>query len=232
MLFGSVEYTLSVDLWAVGCVLGDLLSQNGQPLFAGSSDIEQLCIVFHCLGTPVEDEWPEVRRLPDYAKVEFTPCAGKPFEFEGQTPAATVELLRSLLRLNPERRSSASDALRSEVFLVEPAPEDPRSLVAGLADEQTMTRGELGQDGPPSDIARLGACDFASDDSGLCAAGAEYEPVDIETTVCSLWGDTAPLPDDEAAAGPCASPDTPPRRAGPGTPPPPADGYHRFKLKR
>jgi serine/threonine protein kinase len=56
LLYGAREYDAGVDLWAVGCIFGELL--NNSPLFPGENDIEQLCCVLRVLGTPTEEMWP------------------------------------------------------------------------------------------------------------------------------------------------------------------------------
>lgn len=38
----------------------------GHPLFQGDSEIDQLFKIFQVLGTPNEENWPEVTNLPDY----------------------------------------------------------------------------------------------------------------------------------------------------------------------
>ena len=40
LLYGARKYTEGVDLWAVGCIFGELL--NNSPLFPGENDIDQL----------------------------------------------------------------------------------------------------------------------------------------------------------------------------------------------
>jgi cell cycle related kinase len=42
-LYGARDYTESVDLWSVGCILGELI--NNSPIFPGENDIDQLGIV-------------------------------------------------------------------------------------------------------------------------------------------------------------------------------------------
>lgn len=37
----------------------------------GETDIEQLAIVLHKLGTPTEEIWPGLTNLPDYNKITF-----------------------------------------------------------------------------------------------------------------------------------------------------------------
>lgn len=48
LLYGARNYTEGVDLWAVGCILGELC--NNCPLFPGENDIDQLGIVIRHLG--------------------------------------------------------------------------------------------------------------------------------------------------------------------------------------
>jgi len=50
LLYGARQYDEGVDLWAVGCIFGELL--NNSPLFPGESDISQLLCVLRVLGTP------------------------------------------------------------------------------------------------------------------------------------------------------------------------------------
>jgi len=37
-----------------------------KPLFPGDSEIDQLFRIFRSLGTPDEEKWPGISRLPDY----------------------------------------------------------------------------------------------------------------------------------------------------------------------
>ena len=56
LLFGSRMYGTGVDIWAVGCILAELLLRV--PFFPGESDLDQLTKVFNLMGTPNEDNWP------------------------------------------------------------------------------------------------------------------------------------------------------------------------------
>ena len=44
-----------------------------RPLFPGDSEIDELFRIFRVLGTPSEESWPGVTRLPDY-KVQYDLC--------------------------------------------------------------------------------------------------------------------------------------------------------------
>ena len=37
-----------MDVWAIGCLTGELL--NGEPIFPGESDIDQLYLIMKCFG--------------------------------------------------------------------------------------------------------------------------------------------------------------------------------------
>ena len=50
LVFGSTQYTYSIDIWSVGCILAELL--NGEPLFTGETGLDQLVEIFKVLGTP------------------------------------------------------------------------------------------------------------------------------------------------------------------------------------
>lgn len=48
-------YGTGVDIWAVGCILAELLLRV--PFFPGESDLDQLTKIFSAMGTPTEDNW-------------------------------------------------------------------------------------------------------------------------------------------------------------------------------
>lgn len=56
LLYGARQYDLSVDMWAVGCVMAEMI--NNSPLFPGENDIDQLAVVLQGLGTPTLETWP------------------------------------------------------------------------------------------------------------------------------------------------------------------------------
>jgi len=38
----------AVDVWAIGCLVGEML--QGDPIFPGKSDIDQLSRILRCIG--------------------------------------------------------------------------------------------------------------------------------------------------------------------------------------
>ena len=53
ILLGSVHYTYGVDMWSIGCILGELI--GGKPMFPGTSTLNQLERVMEVSGRPTGD---------------------------------------------------------------------------------------------------------------------------------------------------------------------------------
>ena len=50
ILLGSQKYTKAVDMWSVGCLLGELF--NGKVVFQGTSTLNQIEKIVELLGKP------------------------------------------------------------------------------------------------------------------------------------------------------------------------------------
>ncbi|CAF0917336.1 unnamed protein product [Didymodactylos carnosus] len=121
LLYGSRSYDEGVDLWAIGCIFGELI--NRSPLFPGESDIHQLCCVCKLLGTPTESQWPEMKDLPDYGKISFDDVEG--MKFEDIVPEAckdAIDLLKRFLVYPSKQRIPAHQALLHDYFYSTPLP--------------------------------------------------------------------------------------------------------------
>ena len=116
ILLGTRLYSTGVDIWSVGCILGEMIT--GRPLFCGESEIEQLLSIFRILGTPTADTWPDVGQLRDWHaypqwRSQRLDKVFKDLQVLGEDG---MELLISMLQLAPEKRVSARDALKSPYF--------------------------------------------------------------------------------------------------------------------
>lgn len=56
LLFGARMYGPPIDLWAVGCIMAELLLR--QALFPGETDLDQLTKIIQVTGSPDEKIWP------------------------------------------------------------------------------------------------------------------------------------------------------------------------------
>ena len=109
LMFGARQYSVGVDMWAIGCIAAELLRRVA--FLQGTSDLDQLSKIFDALGTPTPQNWPNVKELPDY--VEFHYCPGFPLR-DIFTAAGDdlIDLLEGLFHLYPPRRLTATQALR------------------------------------------------------------------------------------------------------------------------
>jgi serine/threonine protein kinase len=113
ILLGESHYTPAVDVWSVGCIVGEMLL--GRPLFRGASQMDQLQKIFNVVGTPSEDSWQGVSLLKGFstAATQIPRCKGhnvpQLFDFTGDPDAGTF--IASLLAPNPKDRPTAAEAL-------------------------------------------------------------------------------------------------------------------------
>lgn len=64
LLFGDRAYDTSLDMWAAGCVVAEMLKSDHQPLFEAGplgSELGLIKSIFSTLGTPDEESWPVSR---------------------------------------------------------------------------------------------------------------------------------------------------------------------------
>jgi cyclin-dependent kinase 2 len=121
LMLGDPHYTLSLDIWSLGCVFFELMCL--EPLFAEANEISILLCAFYTLGTPTEESWPGVSRLPHFHEAfpKWPPGSVEKRlrKYLSAPDASAVRLLSMMLQMNPQRRVSASAALRWKDFFHE-----------------------------------------------------------------------------------------------------------------
>ena len=119
LLVSNSTYTEKIDVWSVGCILGEMLKR--QPLFPGSDYIKQLILIVNTLGTPCENDMAEVeslkarkfiKSLNDGAPIQKIPFAA----MFPQVDPLTIDLLEKMLEFNPKTRISVTEALYHPLF--------------------------------------------------------------------------------------------------------------------
>ncbi|XP_063237085.1 mitogen-activated protein kinase 15 [Bacillus rossius redtenbacheri] len=112
ILVSSKRYTKGIDIWSLGCILAEMLL--GQPLFPGSSTINQLEMIMSTIPEPSSEEVERIcpgygssllRRAPAGAARQPLSCR------LGQAPPDAVDLVSKLLLFDPGKRLTAVEAL-------------------------------------------------------------------------------------------------------------------------
>ncbi|XDB57309.1 PREDICTED: mitogen-activated protein kinase 15 isoform X2 [Capra hircus] len=113
MLLSSSWYTPGVDMWSLGCILGEML--RGRPLFPGTSTLHQLELILEAILPPSKED---LLALSSGCNISVLQHLGsRPRQtldalLPPDTPPDALDLLSRLLVFAPHKRLSAAQALQ------------------------------------------------------------------------------------------------------------------------
>jgi cell division cycle 2-like protein len=98
LLFGETQYTSAIDMWSVGCIMGELVRSSGYSvenpdkgqyddnqyeddeeynncaaILKGRGELDQIDAIFQLLGVPTEQSWPSFSTLPNANLLRWKP---------------------------------------------------------------------------------------------------------------------------------------------------------------
>jgi len=106
------EYTKAVDVWAVGCIMAEILGRK--PLFPGKDYLHQLHLIIDILGTPSYEDTEYIASPKAKSYVRSLPFKKK-IPLRKIYPHASdlaIDFLEKLLQFSPEKRITVDEALK------------------------------------------------------------------------------------------------------------------------
>ncbi|KAB8215224.1 kinase-like domain-containing protein [Aspergillus novoparasiticus] len=183
LLLGAEKYGTEIDMWSIGCIFGELLTK--EPLLQGKNEVDQVSKIFALTGPPTPQTWPGFRSLPNAKSLRLpqtsAPSGNPPLLPRSKFPFLTnagLQLLSSLLALNPSSRPTTQECLSHPYFREDPRPK-PKEMFptfpskAGMEKRrrrQTPEAPKRGQEAPRLDFASVFGGQSSSD-SGETGAG-------------------------------------------------------------
>ncbi|KAJ1306691.1 hypothetical protein OPQ81_007683 [Rhizoctonia solani] len=106
------QYTTAIDMWSIGCILGELLGMK--PMFKGKDYVDQLNIIIDILGTPDEETLQRIGSVKAQAYIRSLPVK-EPKPFKTLFPQAddlALDLLSQMVTFDPAKRLTVLEALK------------------------------------------------------------------------------------------------------------------------
>ncbi|NXG44028.1 CDKL2 protein, partial [Psilopogon haemacephalus] len=171
LLVGDSKYGKAVDVWAIGCLITEMLT--GEPLFPGDSDIDQLYHITKCLGNLIprhqelfyKNPLFSGMRLPEVKEVE---SLDKRYP---KLPAAVLDVAKKCLQIDPDKRPSCAELLQCDFFnkdgFAERFTQELKSKVQKEARDHQLPKKSKISKGDKDDVLEerkmLGVQDFSID---------------------------------------------------------------------
>ncbi|XP_038218451.1 mitogen-activated protein kinase 15 [Zerene cesonia] len=145
ILIASKNYTKGIDMWSLGCILGEMLT--GSPLFPGTSTVNQIERIMAALPRPSSEDIAAVCtgygssliREQASSKAGVTSL----YSMLACAPRDASDLVQQLLVFNPAKRLSAEKALHHEYVAKfhreRDEPTLPSDVLLPLRDDKQMS---------------------------------------------------------------------------------------------
>lgn len=129
LILGKTNYTSVIDIWSVGCIMGELYTK-GEPVFRSKTEQIAINLILETCGSVHAGNFPEAKTLPNYRsfvdpKHDFRVNTKKKFARVSENDLAGYKLICGMLKMDPKIRFSAGTALEHRWFSVEPFEKVP-----------------------------------------------------------------------------------------------------------
>jgi cyclin-dependent kinase-like len=118
LLLGYSDYGPEVDMWAIGCIMGEL--SDGQPLFPGDSEMDMLYLIQKVLGALTPEQSESFNKNPRFLGLKFPSDVTKldtlEKKYTGKLSKNALSLMIGLLKMDPAERFTGEQALSHPYF--------------------------------------------------------------------------------------------------------------------
>jgi cyclin-dependent kinase-like len=122
LLLGSTTYGKAVDLFAIACIMGELI--DGQPLFPGETELDQLYRIQKMLGPLTSDQSDLFHKNPRYLgtklpfNANYKPPANNTLEkrYLGKLSKKGFQFMKSILKVDENERANSWECLMHPYF--------------------------------------------------------------------------------------------------------------------
>ncbi|XP_036357842.1 cyclin-dependent kinase-like 4 [Octopus sinensis] len=116
LLVGDTKYGKAVDIWAVGCIVAEILC--GDPLFPGDSDLDQIYQIIRCLGDLIPQHKALFAKNPSFSSVRIPEVKEKKSIRKrfSKFSSDAVLFIEECLNLDPNYRPTCTQLLKKGFF--------------------------------------------------------------------------------------------------------------------
>lgn len=135
IILKSKRYTFNSDIFSLGCVFAELLTQ--QPLFPGNNEVDQIQKYCEKLVVPDIQEWPEFYILSNKLSIKLASNKQNKLNeilFRGTNLA--LNLIEKMININPNKRYGAIQCLQHPYFQVH---SNLLSIMMNICNNQNLT---------------------------------------------------------------------------------------------
>ncbi|ODV61431.1 kinase-like protein [Ascoidea rubescens DSM 1968] len=134
LVYGEIKYTQAIDIWSIGCVIGELFLKS--PILTGKTDLDQGVKIFALCGTPFCDSetlqyyqsLPAFKTNVGLNNLPFRHSLNNVFLQLMDDDEEGIKFLSRFLNLNPFKRINTLEALNDNYFNLYPLPCLPEEL--------------------------------------------------------------------------------------------------------
>lgn len=126
ILLGERHYTERIDMWSMGCIMGEFWQRAA--ILQGENEIDQIRLISRLCGSMTPANWPNIVNLRVYKSIVQMPKSIRQTRYflKDKLPKVVDDqanhFFDKLMICNPDKRLSAEQALNDEFFYKDPLP--------------------------------------------------------------------------------------------------------------